>query len=400
MLRRTVPGAPPIVVDGRGQPPLGMSPAKFLRDYWQKHPLLIRQAFPGFQAPLDAHDLAGLACEPYALSRLIVHDATTDSWQVEHGPFEEERFAHVPERDWTLLVQDVDKWDRDVAALLEHFRFLPDWRVDDVMISYAAPDGSVGAHVDQYDVFLLQGNGQRHWAIDSRPGAPQAFRPDQDLRLLQRFDPDHDWVLEPGDMLYLPPGVPHHGVAVGDERCLTLSVGLRAPAVGELVADFADHLAERLPEALRYSDPDLRPAREPGQIDAVALARVRELLRQTLDTDDATVADWFGRFITRYRAAGMAAPRAKPYTPAAFSKRLSTGKGVLVRHPLSRFAWQARGRNADLFVAGDCHRCTPALARLLCDPAPLPVQAVQACNDTERELLRTLVNAGHLEFGR
>src|SRR5690606_3572014 len=160
MSRNRPRSTPPIVVDGRGQPPLGMSPAKFLRDYWQKHPLLIRQAFPGFKAPLDAHDLAGLACEPYALSRLIVHDAASDSWQVEHGPFEEERFAHLPQRDWTLLVQDVDKWDRDVAALLESFRFLPDWRVDDVMISYAAPDGSVGAHVDQYDVFLLQASGQ------------------------------------------------------------------------------------------------------------------------------------------------------------------------------------------------------------------------------------------------
>lgn len=376
-----------------------MTPAAFLRDYWQKRPLLIRQAFPNYVAPLDAHDLAGLACEPYALSRLIVHDPVTDNWQVEHGPFEEERFAHLPERDWTLLVQDVDKWDRDVAAVLQQFRFLPDWRIDDVMISYAAPDGSVGAHVDQYDVFLLQANGQRHWAIDSRPGAPDAFRPDQDLKLLAQFDPDHDWVLEPGDMLYLPPGVPHHGVAVGDERCLTFSVGLRAPAVGELVADFAEHLAERLPDALRYADPDLTPARDPGQIDAVAMQRVRTLLREALDADDATIADWFGRFITRYRAAGLAAARAKPLSPAAFAKRLA-GAGVLIRHPLSRFAWQAQGRRAVVFVSGEPHRCSPALARALCNPSPMALTDAAGLDESDRELLRQLVNAGHLEFAR
>src|SRR5690606_36453513 len=193
-------------------------PAKFLREYWQKHPVLIRQAFPGYRPPLEPEDLAGLACEPYALSRLIVHDAATGAWQVEHGPFEEERFPRQTGRDWTLLVQDVDKWDRDVAALLEHFRFLPDWRVDDVMASYAAPDGSVGAHLDQYDVFLLQASGNRRWAIDTRPDAPKDFRPDQELKLLQVFRPDHDWVLAPGDMLYLPPGVPHHGFAVGEGR--------------------------------------------------------------------------------------------------------------------------------------------------------------------------------------
>ena len=400
MSRNRARSTPPIVVDGRRQSPLGMAPATFLRDYWQKHPLLIRQAFPDFVAPLDAHDLAGLACEPYALSRLIVHDAASDSWQVEHGPFEEERFAHLPQRDWTLLVQDVDKWDRDVAALLESFRFLPDWRVDDVMISYAAPDGSVGAHVDQYDVFLLQASGQRHWAIDSRADAALAFRPDQDLKLLQHFDADHDWVLEAGDMLYLPPGVPHHGVAVGDGRCLTFSVGLRAPAVGELVADFAEHLAEQLPDALRYADPDLKPAREPGQIDAQALQRVRTLLQQALDADDARIADWFGRFITRYRAAGLAAPRAKPLSVAAFDKRLDAGKGVLLRHPLSRFAWQARGRGADLFVAGERQRCTPTLARSLCNPSPLPLADAARLGGTDREVLRQLVNAGHLEFAR
>src|SRR5690606_24439702 len=175
-----------------------------------------------------AEDLAGLACEESALSRLILLDRATDAWWVRNGPFDDADFAALPQRDWTLLVQDVDKWDQDVAALLQSFDFLPRWRIDDIMVSYAVPGGSVGAHVDQYDVFLLQVGGRRRWRIDNRTDPPLEFRADAELRLLQQFDPSHEWLLEPGDMLYLPPGVPHHGVA--EDACLTFSVGMRAPA--------------------------------------------------------------------------------------------------------------------------------------------------------------------------
>lgn len=393
------PPIPELEADGREHPPLGMRPERFLRDYWQKRPLLIRQALPGFRSPISADELAGLACEDYTLSRLIVHHADSDHWQVEHGPFAEDRFADLPEEDWTLLVQDVDKWDHEVAALLDRFRFLPDWRIDDVMISFAAPDGSVGAHVDQYDVFLLQASGHRYWMIDDRPDAPTQFRDDAELKLLREFEPTEEWLLEPGDLLYLPPGVPHHGIAVGETPCMTWSIGLRAPSVAELATDWVEHLAERLPDSQRYADPDLKPARHPGEIDAAALARVRALLSQALAADPADQAQWFGRFMTRYRAAGFASPRARAMTPAAFAKRLS-GRGHLTRHPLSRFAWHGSGRNASLFVAGEAHATTTRLARLLCQPGPLPLADLPSLRNTEQELLRELVNQGHLEFTR
>jgi 50S ribosomal protein L16 3-hydroxylase len=390
---------PPIEIDARNLPPLGMPPARFLRDYWQKRPLLIRNAFPGFVSPLSPEDLAGLACETYALSRLIVHDHVNDDWSVETGPFEESRFPSLPRTDWTLLVQDVDKWDRDVAAILDAFRFLPNWRVDDVMVSYAAPDGSVGAHIDQYDVFLLQASGQRHWMISTDPQAPATFRANQELKLLESFEPTDEWLLEPGDMLYLPPGIPHHGIAVG-ERCMTFSVGLRAPGAGELAVDFAEYLAERLPESLRYGDSDLAPVGNTGEIDAAALTRVRTLLQSVLDGDPATQADWFGRFITRYRAAGFAAPREKPLSASAFRKRLDVGRGALLRHPLSRFAYRRHGSHAVLFVAGDACEATLTFARRLCRPEPLPLADTAAFDASDIELLRALVNAGHLEFVR
>ncbi|MEO5565994.1 MAG: cupin domain-containing protein, partial [Luteimonas sp.] len=181
---RTKPGprrAMPIEVDASVGLPLGMPAAAFLRDYWQKKPLLVRNAFPDFVAPLQPEDLAGLACEDGVLARLVEHDRASDGWRVRHGPFPEELFPALPTRDWTLLVQDVDKWDADVAALLSTFSFLPRWRIDDIMVSFAAQGGSVGAHVDQYDVFLLQGQGHRRWQIDTSANPPLQFRPDIDL---------------------------------------------------------------------------------------------------------------------------------------------------------------------------------------------------------------------------
>src|SRR5690606_6381359 len=267
---------PPIEVQAGRSRPLGMSPARFLRDYWQKRPVLIRGAFPGFVSPIEPEDLAGLACEELALSRLIRHDRASDGWDVGTGPFPEELFPTLGERDWTLLVQDVDKWDADVAALLAHFDFIPRWRIDDIMVSFAATGGSVGAHIDQYDVFLLQGQGHRRWQIDAGPNPPLGFRDDVELKLLRRFTPTHDWVLAPGDMLYLPPGVPHHGVA--EDSCLTFSVGMRAPSAAELMGDYIDTLAADADEALRYADPDLAPPTHPDEIDAAAMARVVEAL--------------------------------------------------------------------------------------------------------------------------
>src|SRR5690606_16535602 len=152
----------------------------------------------------------------------------------------EEDFPGMPDHDWTLLVQDVDKWDADVRALIDRFGFLPRWRIDDIMVSFAATGGSVGAHIDQYDVFLLQAQGQRRWQIDARENPPPGFRDDAELKLLREFNPSHDWVLDPGDMLYLPPGVPHHGVA--ENPCLTFSLGTRAPSAAELIGDWLDTL--------------------------------------------------------------------------------------------------------------------------------------------------------------
>jgi len=385
--------APPIEVAGSAKLPLGMTPERFLRSYWQKHPLLVRQAFAGFSGPLAPDDLAGLACEPMAFSRLVVFERAGDAWDVRNGPFEETDFASLPERDWTLLVQDCDKLIGEVEELLAPFRFVPEWRIDDVMVSYAVPGGSVGAHVDQYDVFLLQGVGTRRWQISTDPDASLDFRADAALKILASFAPTHDWVLEPGDMLYLPPRVPHHGVA--QQACMTWSIGMRAPAVGELLVDFAEQTAERIGEDLRYTDPDLLVPADSAEIDAQAIARVRALLRHAQDLDDATLQAQFARFITRYRSAQQTAPPPVRIDAAQLQAALARG-AVLYRSPWSRYAWQREGRAARTWFAGDSWPATQHIARILQDHRQLDAAVLGKLAASELALLTELHNAGHL----
>jgi 50S ribosomal protein L16 3-hydroxylase len=387
-----------IEVRASAMQPLGMPPARFLRDYWQKRPLLIRGGFPNFHKCISPEDLAGLACEETALSRIVLHDAKRDCWTLRNGPFAETDFAKLPKTQWTLLVQDVDKWDMDVAALLDRFEFIPSWRVDDVMISYATDGGGVGPHVDNYDVFLVQGLGQRRWRISDDPRSPKDFRADAELTLLRDFVPTHDWILESGDALYLPPGVAHDGVAVGS--CMTFSVGMRAPSQAELLLDFAESLAESLGEDRRYSDPELRPANDSGEIDDAALARVRAAMPQFAEIGRSTLTRWFGCFITRYRAAHEAMPAARPLSATQVAEKLP--RAHLLRNPWSRFAWTRRGRLAQLFVAGQSYVCPIVLARALCGSRDLDGAAIAplCASPPTLETLAALINGGHLQISK
>jgi 50S ribosomal protein L16 3-hydroxylase len=282
----------------------------------------------------------------------------------------------------------------DIRGLLRHFRFLPAWRVDDVMVSFAAPGGSVGAHVDQYDVFLLQAQGHRRWQIDARPGAPVGFRPDVELKLLSEFSPNHDWVLGQGDMLYLPPGVPHHGVA--EDACLTFSVGMRAPSKAELMVDLAEELAAALPEEARYADPDLALPADPFEIDEAAFARVRAALQDLQALDEAAMRRWFGRFITQYRAAGELGRPARPPSLATIEAELAKG-GQLLRHPHARHAWARDGQRAVLHANGLSLPMGVAAARRLASADALGADDLAALDADGREALESLVAAGHYQ---
>jgi len=379
---------------------LGMPAAKFLQEYWQKKPLLIRNAFPDFVSPIEPEDLAGLACEEMALSRIVAHDRERDAWTLRTGPFTEEEFPGMPDHDWTLLVQDVDKWDVDVRGILGHFDFLPRWRIDDVMVSFAATGGSVGAHVDQYDVFLLQAQGQRRWQIDAGltlngVSPPTDFRDDVELKLLRKFSPSHDWILEPGDMLYLPPGVPHHGVAMNP--CLTFSVGMRAPSSAELVSDYLDNLIAEADESMRYHDPDLAPPKDPNEIDAAAMVRAVEALNALRLNDPDKLGDWFGRFITTYRASGDVIASGDSRSRIEIEWDLQQG-AQLLRHPFSRLAWRKSGRLATLFCSGLEFKLPVKDAQQLAAAEALDGAAYGNLSDAGRDVAMDLYAQGHYQL--
>ncbi len=268
-----------------------ISKEEFLADYWQKKPLLVRNAIANFMPPIDGDELAGLSLEQEVESRLVIGE----DWKLEHGPFDEERFSSLPASHWTLLVQAVDLWVPEVAELLQHFDFIPPWRIDDIMVSYAEDGGSVGPHFDYYDVFLIQGAGQRRWQIGGTCDAETPLLKNTELKILQQFEPFNEWVLEPGDMLYLPPKVAHHGVAIGD--CTTFSVGFRAPAATEMLDDLATELLTGIVAPNHLTDPQLTPEMAVVNIPNAYIKRVKSLLLETLD-DDELLAQWFAQFMT------------------------------------------------------------------------------------------------------
>ncbi|HET8727682.1 MAG TPA: cupin domain-containing protein [Alphaproteobacteria bacterium] len=376
-----------------------LSVERFLAEYWQKRPLLIRQAVPGFHGPLTADELAGLALEDEVESRIVLEKGGRSPWELRHGPFTEEDFARLPKAHWSLLVQAVDHWVPEVADLLRGFRFIPNWRIDDVMVSYAPGGGSVGPHYDHYDVFLLQGTGRRRWRIGDACDDESPRVEGTPLRILRHMRTTEEWLLEPGDMLYLPPRIAHHGIAEGEEGCLTYSIGFRAPTVAELLTGLADFAADRIGDRHRYADPDLAPQENPGEIAGSALTRVRDLLAARI-ADNDFLADWFGAMMTEPKIdAAIAAPE-KPLSAKRLRDRLAEG-AVLRRNEGSRFAFFQDAPDAiRLFVDGAAHRCTgaaAAAARLLC--AETEIGGAQLPDDAGvHDLVAELVSDGSLRI--
>lgn len=378
----------------------GLTPRRFLQGYWQKRPLLVRQALPGFVDPLSPDELAGLACDAEVESRLVMERGPRRRWQLFHGPQDPARLRRLPRSHWTLLVQEVDKHLPAVAALMRPFDFVPRWRLDDVMVSFAPRGGSVGPHVDGYDVFLIQGRGRRRWQVSTRD--PGDLRAGLDLRILKRFRPEAEWVLEPGDMLYVPPGVAHHGVSLED--ALTYSVGFRAARRVDVLLRVLARAADSADRERLYEDADLRPAREPGEIDEAALRRLRAIVRaesgRALSHDFARL---MGELLTEPRGAPPR-PRSRRLDPAELARRLRSG-ARLAPVATSRLAFVRADAGCLLFVDGRTQALPPGLAGL----AALVTRGRELGREelapwlrqgAARELLAGLVGAGALALGR
>lgn len=295
----------------------GLSPSEFLRDYWQKKPLLIRAAIPDFTGLLTPNELAGLACDEDVQARLIQYKK--GKWTVRNGPFDDEDFAKLPSKDWTLLAQSVNHHLPEAASLLALFNFIPHARLDDLMVSYAPDGGGVGAHFDSYDVFLLQGSGRRNWKISAQTdlslleGAP--------LRILKNFDTEQEWILEAGDMLYLPPQIAHWGIAMGDD-CMTYSIGFRAPKTQELMHEFLHYLQDNITAEGLYADADLSLQSHPAEISESMLNKVQEML-QKITWNNNDVADFLGKYLTEPKPDVIFEPSRKTSLDA-FEKKLAS----------------------------------------------------------------------------
>ena len=369
----------------------------FLRDYWQQKPFLIRNPWTEWHNPLEPDELAGLACEPEVESRLVV--GAQGSWAVEHGPLAEARFARLGQEPSTLLVQAVDHHVPEVAALIEPFRFIPNWRIDDVMVSYATDGGGVGPHYDQYDVFLIQGNGRRRWRVGQLCTDSSRLLPHDELRLLEEFHATDEWLLEPGDILYVPPRFAHDGVAVGDD-CMTYSVGFRAPARSELISHYVDDLVAELEDDDRYADPGLASQTNPGEISADALASLHRMATEKL-ADPATFARWFGSYSSTRKYPEIDWSPEDLVTEEDVLTLLASGHD-LTRNPASRFSFIQRGEGElMLFVDGTCFDCddhTSTFAQELCRSSDMPINPDQASSQPVALLIMQLMNQGSVAF--
>lgn len=364
----------------------GLTPRQFLRDYWHKKPLLIRQAIPHFSPILSRDQLFELARREDVESRLISHFGK--HWQMKSGPQPE--YPAFDKKAWTLLVQGVNLHDDAADALMQQFRFIPDARLDDLMISYATDEGGVGPHYDSYDVFLLQAHGQRRWRIGSQQDL--ALMEGMPLKILKHFRPEQEFVLEPGDMLYLPPHYAHDGIAVGE--CMTYSIGFRAPAYQELGESFLQFMADTVELHGRYDDPDLAPTSHPAEINRAMLSRIAAEMEKIRFTEN-DIAIFLGEYLSEPKPNVFFDPPVRPMTPTRFAQ--AAGKRGIVLSRKTRMLY----RNKHLFINGESftlNRSDKIPLVTLANTRMLDGRSVSMASQDVREALFAWYQDGWLEL--
>ena len=331
----------------------GLTPQQFLRDYWQKKPLLIRQAVPGFKGLLDPQQLIGLACRDDVQARLVTNQR--GKWALRHEPFAETDFAGLSKKGkWSVLVQGVNHFLPQATELIQRFDFIPHARLDDLMVSYAPKGGGVGPHFDAYDVFLLQGHGHRRWQISTQ--ADQTLIEGAPLRILKDFRVEQEWVLEPGDMLYLPPHCAHNGIAEDD--CMTYSIGFRTPWYQELAEQFLVYLQDRIQIEGTYADPGLTRQKHPSEIGPTMLKQVGEAIRK-VRWDDEDVANFLGCYLSEPKPHIFFEAPARPLSAARFAEAVYKHGVVL------DLKTQMLCQGSTLFINGDAEPVGKSAYRVL-----------------------------------
>lgn len=369
--------------------PLGdLTPDEFLKDYWQKKTLVIHNAFPDFQCPISAEELAGLACEEDVNSRIVIEKDGEHPWQPIYGPMDDDVFNQLPDTHWTLLVNDVEKHIPELAWILDMFRFIPEWRMDDLMISYAPEGGSVGPHMDLYDVFILQAQGHRRWQINTQPVNKDNQVKNTPLRVQRHFTAEEEWLLKPGDIIYIPPGVSHYGVATDD--CMSFSIGFRSPCHADLVNDFTGYITQSLDPSLVYTDTDLTLQQYPNEITAEVEERVKSIFKEYLRSDHPEIRRWLGRYMSDTKADVI-------YSPEQPVDSYDEIPDELYRNPASRFAFIRHAGSCKLYIDGEEFHVSEIFAVTLCDKRDVSLAEISnIATAPEQELLVELYNNGKL----
>ncbi len=341
--------------------PLGdLHPDEFLQQYWQKKPVLIKQAIKDFSSPVSAEELAGLACDESFESRIILEKDGQHPWELKTGPFKQDDFARLPATHWTLLIQDIEKHLPELSYIIEAFHFIPDWRLDDLMISYAPEHGSVGPHVDAYDVFLLQAQGKRHWKINTQIDQSADILDDTDLKILKDFSCEQEWILEPGDMLYLPPGVAHYGVALGD--CITYSIGFRAPSHRQLLQHYLQTVIENIPENAFYTDPNLDRQQNPHQITEQNIERLKQTISDYLSLDKELLKYWAGTLLSESKELFQTDGIDEQTTLTEFIDQWQS-KQALYRNTALKFLYIVDDISINFYIDGQVFNATTELSQ-------------------------------------
>ena len=370
-----------------------LSPEKFLAEYWQKKPLLIKQAFKNFEDTIPADELAGLAMEAEIESRIVRVD-NKGNWQVDHGPFED--FSQYGEENWTLLVQAVNNWSRPTNSLLQPFAFIPRWRIDDVMVSFSTPNGGVGPHLDQYDVFIIQGSGKRRWQVGAPNKALSTLLPHPDLKQVSAFEPLIDEITEAGDLLYIPPNHPHNGVSI--ENSVNFSIGFQAPSSQELWSSFADKLIDNNLGELRFSDTARKVTDSSTLISKADQQQLKAFMLEQLE-DTALFEQFIGQYLTQSHHALELLMPVNEIDADKLADILSEPEILFM--PVSGLkAAITSEAEITLFLNGDSFpidKQSLPLAELLAEQSPLTTNQVKSFNSCLKntQLLTSVLNKGY-----
>ena len=373
-----------------------LSHAAFLKNYWQQRPLLIRQGFENFKDAISADELAGLAAEDEIESRLVYQK--DGQWQAEHGPFDS--YEHLGKKDWSLIVQSVDHWEPCVSRLLKPFDFIPDWRLDDLMVSFAAPGGGVGPHIDNYDVFIIQGSGSRHWRVGDQ-GQHKEFSAHSALLHTEAFEAIIDAELEAGDILYIPPGFPHEGISI--DQSMSFSVGFRTTRSVDLFAGLADFLAEHDYGKDLIEDPARPCCDHSGEIDSNDYLLIKNKI-DALIADESLMQQFVGEFTSRAKhSLDLVDESEEPYNENEVFDALQKGKVLYRLGGLRCFYLREQIAAGIIYIDGEQLTFGPTLSevlKLLCDNKVLSFEDLSPCLDDDvfASFITTQINQGRWYF--